>query len=124
MAKPRPKYLKLFQIRLPIPGIVSIMHRVSGGVLFLFIPFLLTLFEMSLESAQTFARFKTVMSHWMFKLIVIGLVWAYLHHLCAGIRHLALDLDYGTELASARASSNLVLVVSIVLTAVAGVLIW
>ena len=124
MAKPRPKYLNLFQIRLPIPGIVSIMHRVSGGVLFLFIPFLLTLFEMSLESAQTFARFKTVMSHWTFKLIIIGLVWAYLHHLCAGIRHLALDLDYGTELASARASSNLVLVVSIALTVVAGVLIW
>jgi succinate dehydrogenase / fumarate reductase cytochrome b subunit len=124
MAKPRPKYLNLVQIRLPIPGIVSIMHRVSGGVLFLFLPFLLTLFEMSLESAQAFNRFKGTMSHWLVKLIVIGLVWAYLHHLCAGIRHLALDLHYGMELSAARASSNLVLVVSIALTLVAAVLIW
>ncbi len=124
MAKPRPKYLNLFQIRLPIPGIVSIMHRVSGGVLFLFIPFLLTLFEMSLESAQTFARFKVVLSLWPIKLIVIGLAWAYLHHLCAGIRHLALDLHYGTELAAARASSILVLLAGIVLTAIVGALIW
>src|SRR5262245_63069285 len=111
MAKPRPKYLNLVQIRLPVPALVSIMHRVSGAVLFLFIPLLLTLFEMSLESAQSFNRFKLAMGHWMIKLIVIGLAWAYFHHLCAGIRHLALDLHYGTELAGARASSNLVLVV-------------
>jgi len=124
MAKPRPKYLNLIQIRLPVPGIVSILHRVSGGVLFLFIPFLLTLFEMSLESAQTFARFKTTMSHWMIKLIVIGLAWAYLHHLCAGIRHLAADLHYGLELSGARTSSYLVLAVSLALTIVVGVLIW
>ena len=124
MAKPRPKYLNLFQIRLPIPGVVSILHRVSGGVLFLFIPFLLTLFELSLESAQTFNRFKAVLAHWSVKVIVIGLVWAYFHHLSAGIRHLALDLHYGTELPAARASSNLVMVVSIAFTAVAGMLIW
>ena len=124
MAKPRPKYLNLFQIRLPVAGMVSIMHRVSGAVLFLFLPFLLTLFEMSLESAQTFNRFKATMSHWMIKLIVIGLAWAYLHHLCAGIRHLALDLHYGLELPGARSSSYLVLAVSIALTVVAGVLIW
>ena len=124
MPKPRPKYLNLVKIRLPIPGIVSIMHRVSGAVLFVFIPFLLTLFELSLESAQTFARFKAVYSHWAIKLIVIGLLWGYLHHLCAGLRHLALDLDYGTELAAARASSKAVLVVSIALTAVAGAMLW
>ncbi|MBI3041396.1 MAG: succinate dehydrogenase, cytochrome b556 subunit [Betaproteobacteria bacterium] len=124
MPKPRPKYLNLVKIRLPIPGIVSIMHRVSGAVLFVFIPFLLTLFELSLESAQTFARFKAVYSHWAIKLIVIGLLWGYLHHLCAGLRHLALDLDYGTELEAARASSKAVLVVSIALTAVAGAMLW
>jgi succinate dehydrogenase / fumarate reductase cytochrome b subunit len=82
------------------------------------------LFELSLESAQTFARFKAVFSHWAIKLIVIGVVWAYLHHLCAGIRHLALDLDYGTELATARASSWAVLAVSVVLTLAAGAMIW
>jgi len=124
MSSPRPKYLDLFRIRLPLPGLVSIMHRVSGALLFLFIPFLLSLFEMSLESAQSFARFKVVFAHWAVKLILIGLVWAYLHHLCAGIRHLALDLHYGMELATARASSKAVLVVSIALTVAAGAMIW
>ena len=124
MSSPRPKYLDLFRIRLPLPGLVSIMHRVSGALLFLFIPFLLSLFEMSLESAQSFARFKAVFAHWAVKLILIGLVWAYLHHLCAGIRHLALDLHYGMELATARASSKAVLVVSIALTVAAGAMIW
>ena len=124
MARPRPKYLNLVQIRLPVPGLVSILHRVSGAALFLFIPFLLTLFEMSLESGQTFARFKSVFSHWAVKLIMIGLVWAYLHHLFAGVRHLALDLHYGTELAPARATSWAVIVAALVLTALFGVFIW
>jgi succinate dehydrogenase / fumarate reductase, cytochrome b subunit len=124
MARPRPKYLNLVQIRLPVPGLVSIMHRVSGAALFLFIPFLLTLFEMSLESAQSYARFKGVFSHWVVKLIVIGLVWAYLHHLFAGVRHLALDLHYGTDLEPARATSWAVIVAAVVVTAAFGVLIW
>lgn len=123
-SRPRPKYLNLFQIRLPLPGLVSILHRMSGAVLFLLLPLLLVLFELSLESAQTFARFKVVFSHWAIKLIVIGVVWAYLHHLCAGIRHLALDLNYGTELAAARASSWAVLALSVVLTLAVGALIW
>jgi len=124
MSRPRPKYLNLFQIRLPVPGLVSILHRMSGAVLFLLLPLLLVLFELSLDSAQTFARFKVVFSHWAIKLILIGVVWAYLHHLCAGIRHLALDLDYGTELAAARASSWAVLALSVVLTLAVGAMIW
>jgi succinate dehydrogenase / fumarate reductase cytochrome b subunit len=124
MARPRPKYLNLVQIRLPVPGLVSIMHRVSGAALFLFIPFLLTLFEMSLDSPQSYARFKGVFSHWAVKVIVIGLVWAYLHHLLAGVRHLALDLHYGSDLGPARASSWVVLAGGIILTAAVGVLIW
>lgn len=124
MARPRPKYLNLIQIRLPVPGLVSILHRVSGAVLFLLIPLLLAWFELSLESPQSFARFQLVFSHWAIKLILIGAVWAYAHHLCAGIRHLALDLDYGTELAAARATSWTVLAVSVLLTLAAGVAIW
>ena len=124
MASPRPKYLNLMQIRLPVPGLVSILHRVSGAALFLFIPFLLVLFEASLQSPQSFARFKLLMSYWAIKLILIGLVWAYVHHLCAGIRHLALDLHYGTELPAARATSWTVLAVSVVLTLVFAVVIW
>jgi succinate dehydrogenase / fumarate reductase cytochrome b subunit len=124
MPKPRPTYLNLFQIRLPVPALISIMHRASGAVLFLFLPFLLMLFEASLESHRTFLRFKLVFSHWAIKLILIGLAWAYLHHLCAGIRHLALDLHYGTELAAARASSWAVLAVGMLLTLAVGVMIW
>jgi len=124
MPSPRPKYLNLLRIRLPLPALVSILHRVSGAALFLLLPFLLTMFELSLESAATFARFKLVFSHWLIKLIAIGLLWAFLHHLFAGIRHLALDLHYGTELSAARASSWAVLAASLILTAVAGALIW
>jgi len=124
MSRPRPKYLNLLQIKLPVPGLVSILHRVSGAVLFLFIPFLLVLFELTLESPGGFLRFKSVLSHWAVKLLVIGLVWAYLHHLLAGIRHLALDLDYGTELLAARASSLAVLVTGIVLAGIFGVVLW
>jgi succinate dehydrogenase / fumarate reductase cytochrome b subunit len=124
MSKPRPRYLDLFQIRLPVPGIVSILHRVSGAALFLLLPFLLTLFEASLESPQTFARFRLVISHWSVKLILIGLIWAYLHHLLAGLRHLALDLHYGADLPAARASSWAVLVGAALLTLAIGVKRW
>jgi succinate dehydrogenase / fumarate reductase cytochrome b subunit len=124
MSKQRPRYLNLFRIRLPVPGIISIMHRVSGAALFLFIPFLLTMFELSLESPQTFLRFKLVFSNWAVKLVMIGLIWAYLHHLLAGLRHLALDLDYGTELPAARATSWVVLAGGIALTFIIAVMIW
>ena len=124
MARPRPTYLNLIQIRLPLPALVSILHRASGAALFLLLPLLLVLFEMSLESPQAFARFKVVFGHWAIKLVLTGLAWAYLHHLCAGIRHLALDLDYGTELAAARASSWAVLAVSVALPAAVATVIW
>ena len=124
MARPRPTYLNLIQIRLPLPALISILHRLSGAALFLLLPLLLVLFEMSLESPQSFARFKLVFGHWTIKLVLTGLTWAYLHHLCAGIRHLFLDLDYGTELAAARASSWAVLAVSLALTALVATVIW
>jgi len=124
MPKQRPQYLNLLQIRLPVPALVSILHRASGAALFLFIPFLLTLFEWSLESQQTFARFKGAFSHWAIKLVLIGLIWAYLHHLLAGLRHLALDLHYGTELPAARASSWAVLAAGIVLALFVAVKLW
>jgi len=124
MARPRPTYLNLIQIRLPLPALISILHRLSGAALFLLLPLLLVLFEMSLESPQAFARFKGVFGHWAIKLVLTGLAWAYLHHLCAGIRHLGLDLDYGTELVAARASSWAVLAVSLALTAAVATVIW
>ena len=124
MPKPRPKHLDLTKIRLPLPALVSIMHRVSGVVLFLFIPVLLWLWQESLTSPQSFGALKTVVSQPVMKIVLLGVLWGYLHHLCAGIRHLALDLDLGTELGAARASSKAVLAVSIGLTVVVGVLAW
>lgn len=122
--KKRPKHLDLVRIRLPLAGLVSIMHRVSGAVLFLFIPLLLWLLQRSLASPQTFDAFRSAVSSPLLKMALLGLLWAYLHHLCAGVRHLALDLDYGTELGSARISSVIVLMVSIGLTLIAGVMLW
>src|SRR5882672_1751692 len=104
MPKPRPKYLNLFEIRLPVPGFVSILHRVTGAGLFLLIPLLLYLLQSSLETPQSFAAFKGLIGRPLMKLILVGLIWAYLHHFFAGIRHLALDLHLGTDLPTARAT--------------------
>ena len=121
VAKTRPKHLNLIVIRLPVAGIVSIMHRVSGAVLFLMLPLLLWLFQSSLQSSESFARFHAVVSNPLMKLFLLALLWGYLHHLLAGIRHLFLDLHIGAELETARASSIVALVSAIVLTLVVGV---
>ena len=124
VAKTRPKHLNLLVIRLPVAGIVSIMHRVSGAVLFLILPLLLCLFQSSLQSSESFARFHAVVSNPLMKLFLLALLWGYLHHLLAGIRHLFLDLHIGAELETARASSIVALVSAIVLTLVVGVRLW
>ena len=124
MPKPRPKNLDLTKIRFPVMAVVSGMHRISGAVLFLFIPLLLWLLQQSLESPQTFAAYQSAVAHPLIKLVLLGLLWGYLHHFCAGIRHLALDLQLGTELSSARASSWAVLAVSAAVALVAGVALW
>ena len=125
LKKQRPKNLDLMTIRLPLPGILSILHRVSGAVLFLLLPVLLWLFESSLTSPDTFAVFKSIAAHPLVKLILLGLIWLYLHHFCAGIRYLLLDLHKGIDLESARLSSKIVFAVSIVLTLLIGVkVLW
>ena len=122
--KQRPKHLALNQLRLPLPGIVSILHRVSGAGLFLLLPFLLYLLDRSLGSAETFETFSAVVDHPLVKLLLMGLLWAYLHHFCAGIRFLLLDMHKGLELETARMSSKIVLGVSIALTLIIGVALW
>jgi len=120
----RPKYLDLFRIRLPIPGLVSILHRISGAGLFLLLPFLLWLFQGSISSPDSYVRYRAAFAHPLVKLILVGLLWAFVHHLLAGIRFLALDLHLGTELARARATSWVVLVAGIVLTVILGGWLW
>lgn len=124
MQKQRPKYLDLFKIRLPIPGIVSILHRVSGVGLFIFLPVLLYLLHGSLSSEQRFETYQTIVSHPLAKLVLIGLLWAFLHHLCAGIRFLFLDIHKGLELETARNTAKAVVVVSVILTVIVGVTLW
>ncbi len=124
MPSSRPKHLNLMEIRLPLPAFVSILHRVSGAVLFLMLPLLLCLLGSSLESMQSFSKFKTWVGNPLVKIVLLGLLWAYLHHFCAGIRHLALDMHKGLELETARTTSYVVLIVSIVLTVAIGVKLW
>ncbi|MDO8262436.1 MAG: succinate dehydrogenase, cytochrome b556 subunit [Gallionella sp.] len=124
MNNKRPKHLALHLIKLPLPGIVSILHRISGMLLFFALPLLLLMLQYSLRSIETYTRLLDVLAHPLLKLILIGLVWAFLYHICAGIRYLMIDLDYGVRLAQARNSSKVVLVVSMVLTVWMGVMLW
>ena len=124
MSKARPKHLNLFQIRQPVPAIVSILHRISGALLFLFLWLLLATLDRSLMSPESFAGIKTTLAHPLAKLVALGLLWAYLHHAFAGIRHLGLDLRLGIELPKARATAYAVLILGFGLTLVIGVLLW
>jgi succinate dehydrogenase / fumarate reductase cytochrome b subunit len=125
VASSRPVYLDLPRIRLPVPGIVSILHRVSGALLFLVgIPLLLAGVGMSLASPESFAQLRGAVAHPVAKFVLLGLAWAYIHHFCAGIRFLLLDVHKGIELAPARRSSVVVLVVSLALTVAVGVRLW
>ena len=125
VARPRPVYLNLFKIRLPIPGIVSILHRASGAVMVLFgIPLALLAAQWSLASPEAFGELKAAFSHPLAKLVLIGFLWAYLHHFFAGIRYLLLDLHIGDDLSPARKSSVAVIVVSIGLTLILAVRLW
>jgi succinate dehydrogenase cytochrome b subunit len=125
MTRPRPVYLDLVRIRLPLPGFVSILHRVSGAVLFLVgIPLALLGLQSSLGPGDALAGVRTMLGQPLFKLILLGLAWSYLHHFCAGIRFLLLDLHRGIDLAPARRSSIVVLVVSLALTLLVGVRLW
>lgn len=122
--KKRPKNLDLTTIRLPLPGKVSILHRVSGVGLFLCFPVLLWLFGASLGSPESFATFKSVAGLWPVKFVLGGLIWAFVHHFCAGIRFLLLDLHIGIEKQAARQSAAVVFAVSIPLAlALMGVLL-
>lgn len=99
----------IVRYRLPMPGMVSIMHRISGAVLFLALPFLLYLFELSIRSEISFAEFGGVVSHPFAKLVLVVLAWGYLQHFFAGIRHLVMDTHIGLDKQSARKSAAVVL---------------
>ncbi|HKR43306.1 MAG TPA: succinate dehydrogenase, cytochrome b556 subunit [Paraburkholderia sp.] len=121
--KPRPEFRNigigqiLTAYRLPLAGRVSILHRVSGALLFVFLPFLLYLFDQSLTSELSFEVFKGFLSNIVVKLITLVLAWAFLFHFCAGIRHLVMDTNHNAVTKEkGKSSSIVVLVVSSILT--------
>ena len=124
MNKKRPKHLALHLIKLPLPGFVSILHRVSGLLLFLSLPLLLLILQYSLNSIETYTALQSMLAHPLIKLMLFGLMWAFLHHFCAGLRYLAIDLHYVRSLAQARDSSKVVMGVSLILTVLLGVKLW
>lgn len=122
--KARPKYLSLaallFEIRLPLPGWVSILHRVSGAVLFLAMVWLLFLLDRSLSSEAGFDSVKRQASFPLVKAALLLMIWCYCHHFCAGIRFLFLDIHKGVDKDTARLTSIIVIVAGLVLTALFG----
>lgn len=121
MTKQRPKHLALHEIRLPLAGYASILHRVSGAGMFLMLPLLIWLFELSLgTSSESAAMFAAVTGNIFVKLILLGLLWAFLHHFCMGIRILLIDIHVGVEKQQAHVSAIAVLAVSLFLTLVLG----
>jgi succinate dehydrogenase / fumarate reductase cytochrome b subunit len=120
LKKKRPLWYNLNLAHLPLPGLVSILHRISGAALFLLLLWLLYLLDESLASPERFEAVRQTVSQPLAKLVLLGLLWSFLHHLCAGIRYLFLDIHKGIDLAAARATSGAVLVVSLVLTALLG----
>ncbi len=105
----RPKNLNLFTIRLPINAVVSILHRMSGMLLFLLIPALIWALQTSLSNESNFDKLGVMFRHWKLKLILIGFSWPFFHHLYAGLRHLGQDVHWMTTLNKARFSSRIVL---------------
>lgn len=124
--KPRPQFrnLSISQIlsyRLPLAGKSSILHRVSGALLFLCLPLvILPLFALSVTSPESFAAMKAYTANPLCKLVLLVLLWGYLHHFCAGIRYLTLDLHIGNDKITAQKSAGIVFGVSLALTIVFG----
>jgi succinate dehydrogenase / fumarate reductase cytochrome b subunit len=120
--RPEFKNIHVTQIvsyRLPAGGVASFLHRFSGALMFLALPLLLWLFDLSLTSELSYARLAEVFSIGFVKLLLLGLSWALLHHLVTGIRHLLLDLHIGIEKDAAARSALWVYLISLPLTVLA-----
>ena len=109
----RPKYLNLVRIRLPIPGIVSIAHRISGVLMFLALPFAVYLLHLSSSGEAGFERAVGIMQLLPVKLFLLVIAWSIYHHLFAGIRYLLIDMDVGVDKPAARASATIVFVLGL-----------
>lgn len=114
MKDKRPVYLNLFKIRLPIAGMVSLAHRLSGILLFIAIPFAVYLLDISVISKEGFSQVISLLQHPLVQLVQVVLVWSLAHHFFAGIRFLLIDADIGVDKAQARVGAWLVIFASLV----------
>ena len=114
--------------RLPAAGIVSILHRISGVLMFLLMPFIIWMFDTSVTSEYSFARFKAAFNSglgfvpgWFVKLVALALIWAFLHHFIAGLRHLWMDVSHtAVSKEFGKSSAVVTLALSVLLTLVLG----
>lgn len=126
--KPRPTYRnihvsQIVKYRLPPAGIVSILHRVSGVGMFLLMPFIIWMFDASVTSEISYSQFSSVFAGgagflpgWVFKLVALGLIWAFLHHFIAGVRHLWMDMTHSVSKEQGHNSAVFTLISSVLLT--------
>ena len=130
-ARQRPEFRNINAIsdlpnyRLPAAGWVSILHRVSGALMFLLMPFIIWMFDSSITSEISFAKFAAAFNvglgfipGWFMKLIALAIIWAYLHHFIAGIRHLYMDTFHAVTKEFGKSSAVVTLVLSLGLTVV------
>jgi succinate dehydrogenase / fumarate reductase, cytochrome b subunit len=113
--------------RLPAAGYVSILHRVSGVLMFLLLPFVIWLFDKSVTSEFSFVQFKAAFKFgllglpgWFWKLVVLALIWGYLHHFIAGLRHLYMDVNHAVDKGFGNSSAIFTLGASVLLTLALG----
>lgn len=121
----RPKYVDLNLLHLPAAGLVSILHRVSGALLFFpVLPALLYVFQASLGSEAAYAECREFFARPLVKLVALALVWAYAHHFFAGLRYLLLDVHIGVAKAPSRVSAGIVLALGLIATLAIGWCVW
>jgi succinate dehydrogenase / fumarate reductase cytochrome b subunit len=134
LAKKRPEFRNINALtdlpsyRLPAAGIVSILHRISGFIMFLLLPFIVWMFDTSISSEISFAKFSAAFNVGLgfvpavlVKVVVLGLIWAYLHHLIAGVRHVYMDVNHAVSKEFGKSSAIATLALSLALTAALGV---
>jgi succinate dehydrogenase / fumarate reductase cytochrome b subunit len=133
LAKKRPEFRNINALtdlptyRLPAAGIVSILHRISGLIMFLLLPLIVWMFDTSVSSEISFAKFSAAFTVGLgfvpgvlVKVVVLGLIWAYLHHLIAGVRHVYMDVCHAVTKEFGKSSAVFTLVLSLGLTAALG----
>jgi len=120
----RPVYLNLLQIRLPIGGILSIAHRITGVLLVVAIPLFLYLLHLLNGGVEGFTQALTLLQSIPGKIITTLTTWVLIQHSLSGIRHLMMDMGYGYDLSVARFTANAAFVISFLLILLSGALIW